>query len=324
MLKENYKKRSAADQTTFLGRLKRDLYINKGYYMMLIPVLIYLIIFAYGPMYGSLIAFKDYTPRLGILGSPWVGFKHFIAFMTSPYFGRVFRNTVVISVTNLLVGFPAPIILALLLNEVQNVHFKKAVQTVSYLPHFISMVVVCSLIKIFTIDTGPINQLLVYITGGTYNPVTMFNESKNFLPIYVISDVWQSMGWGSIIYLSALASIDVEQYEAARVDGAGRFRMMMSITLPSLLPTIIIMLIISVGSIISVGYEKILLLYNEATMDVADVISTYVYRRGLAGESGGNQWSYSTAVGLFNSIINFVLVIITNKISRKVTDISLW
>lgn len=324
MLKENYKKKAAVNQATFLSRLKRDLDINKGYYMMLIPVLIYLIIFAYGPMYGALIAFKDYTPRLGILGSPWVGFKHFKAFMTSPYFGRVFKNTVVISVTNLLASFPAPIILALLLNEIQNIYFKKTVQTLSYLPHFISMVVVCSLIKIFTIDTGPINQLLVFISGGMYKPTTMLNESGKFLPIYVVSDVWQSMGWGSIIYLSALASIDTEQYEAARVDGAGRFRTMISITLPSLLPTIIIMLIIRVGSIINVGYEKILLLYNEATMDVADVISTYVYRRGLAGESGGNQWSYSTAVGLFNSIINFVLVIVTNKISGKISDISLW
>lgn len=291
---------------------------------MLLPVLIYIIIFAYGPMYGALIAFKDYSPRLGILGSPWVSFKHFEAFMTSPYFARVFKNTVTISLSTLVFGFPAPIILALLLNEITNTKFKKTVQTISYLPHFISMVVVCSLIKIFTMDRGVINQLLVMLSGGSYVPTSMLNDSSKFVPIYVISDVWQGIGWGSIIYLSALASIDVEQYEAARVDGAGRFRMMLNITLPSLLPTIIIMLILRVGSIISVGYEKILLLYNEATQDVADVISTYVYRRGLAAESGGNQWSYSTAVGLFNSIINFILIVITNKISGKVSEISLW
>ena len=305
------------NKKSFLCRLARDLNKNKFRYLIILPVIAYYFIFCYKPMYGAIIAFKDYSPALGIMESPWVGFKHFLAFFDSFYFWRILKNTIVMSLASLIFGFPAPILLALLINEVSNRPYKKFVQTVSYIPHFISLVVVCSMIKEFTMDNGIINDFLALFG---FERVTMLNEKQYFVPIYVISNIWQQIGWDSIIYLAALVGINKELYEAADIDGAGKLRQVFYVTLPCILPTIITMLLLKIGNILNVGYEKIILLYNEATYETADVISSYVYRKGLQEF----DWSYSTAVGLFNSVINFTLLIISNKISKKVSETSLW
>ncbi|MCI9625439.1 MAG: sugar ABC transporter permease [Clostridia bacterium] len=298
-------------------RLLRELAKNKYIYIMLVPFLLFYIIFMYGPMYGAMIAFKDFTPKLGILGSPWVGIKHFEAFFGSIYFWRLLRNTISISLQTLVFGFPAPIILALLLNEVRQAWFKKTVQTISYMPHFISLVVVCGIIKIFTGSEGIINDFMVQF-GQERRDLLL--DPALFQPIYVISDIWQKIGWESIIYLAALSGVDQELYEAARIDGAGKWRQLLSVTLPCILPTIVVMLILRVGSMMNIGFEKIILLYNGNTYETADVISSYVYRKGIQEFS----YSFSTAVGLFNSVINFFLVLSANTISKKVNDTSLW
>ena len=303
------------------ARVRKDWRQNWGLYLMVLPVIAWYIIFLYAPMYGAIIAFKDYKPKMGIMGSPWTTplFKHFTSFFTGPYFARLIRNTLNISLTSLVYGFPAPILLALLINELKGKIFPRITQTITYLPHFISLVVICGMIATFTNKNGFINDI-VAIFGGTR--VTMLSKPNYFVPVYVISDIWQGIGWGSIIYLSALAGIDQELYEAARIDGAGRLRQTWNITLPGILPTIIIMLILRIGGLMSVGYEKIILLYNPLTYETAEVISSYVYNKGILG--GVGQYSYSTAVGLFNSVINCVLVIGTNQISKKLTDTSLW
>lgn len=304
-------------KNSFPCRLARDLNKNKFRYLIILPVIAYYFIFCYKPMYGAIIAFKDYSPALGIMESPWVGFKHFLAFFDSFYFWRILKNTIVMSLASLIFGFPAPILLALLLNEVTNRHYKKFVQTVSYIPHFISLVVVCSMIKEFTMDSGIINDFLSLFG---FDRVTMLNEKQYFVPIYVISNIWQQIGWDSIIYLAALTGVSKELYEAAELDGAGKLKQVFYVTLPGILPTIITMLLLKIGNILNVGYEKVILLYNEATYETADVISSYVYRKGLQEF----DWSFSTAVGLFNSVINFTLLIISNKISKKVSETSLW
>jgi putative aldouronate transport system permease protein len=268
-------------------------------------------------MYGTIIAFKDYVPTKGITGSPWVGFKHFESYFNGFYFWRLLSNTILISILELIWGFPAPIILAILLNEIRVKFFKSTVQTITYLPHFISLVVICGMIRDFTSTSGLINDILVFF-GGSRRAMLQYPEL--FRPIYIISGVWQHIGWDSIIYLAALSSIDTEQYEAASIDGAGRFRKMLHITLPGLLPTIIILLVLRMGRMLNVGFEKIILLYNPTTYSTADVISSYVYRRGLQQF----DYSFSSAVGLFNSLINFILIIITNKLSNKISGSGLW
>lgn len=324
MTKKTNKGLNYKNPLSFGERAKRDLIKNRAIYVMLIPAVVYYLIFCYAPMYGAVIAFKNYSPRLGILGSPWVGLEHFKSFLSSPYFFRILKNTLKISLATLIFGFPMPIILALMMNELTHRRFAKLTQTITYLPHFISLVVVCGMIKSFTMDTGFITNLIAKLSFGHWQPVTLLNEPKYFLPVYIISDIWQGMGWGSIIYLSALTSVDQQLYEAAMIDGAGRWKQTLYVTIPGILPMIIIQFILRMGGMLNVGYEKIILLYNEATRSTADVISTFVYRRGLLAEGGSNQWSYSTAVGLFNSVINFILIIVTNKFSRKLTDISLW
>lgn len=297
--------------------LRRDFKANKHTYFLLIPVLCYYFIFCYGPMYGALIAFKDYTPKLGVLSSPWVGFKHFKNFFTSPSFFVVLRNTLNISISSLVFGFPAPVILALLLNELKIKRFSKLVQNATYLPHFISLVVVCGLVKDFTRDTGIVTYLLSFIGVPK---ITLLNYPEYFVPIYVISGIWQRIGWESIIYLAALTVVDAELYEAATIDGANRWKQLLNVTMPGIMPTIVIMFILRTGSILNVGYEKLILLYNDSTLEVADVISTYVYRKGLLEQS----WSFSTAVNMFNSVVNLVFLLSANFISRKVNDASLW
>lgn len=289
----------------------------KYIYLMAIPMLIYYYLFCYVPMYGASIAFKDFSPKLGIAGSPWVGLKHFESFFNNVYFSRLLGNTLGLSLLNLAFGFPAPILLAILLNEVRQNWFKRTVQTISYLPHFISVMVICGMIVDFTSSGGVINDLLSLF--GAKRQTMLLNPSL-FPAIYVISEIWQSVGWGSIVYLAALTAVDPALYEAARMDGAGKLKQIWHVTLPGIAPTIVVMLILKLGSMMSIGSEKILLLYNSNTYATADVISTYVYRKGLLE----SNFSFSTAVGLFNSMINFALVLGSNYISRKVNDTSLW
>ncbi len=273
-------------------------------------------------MYGLIIAFKNFTPARGIWASPWAdnfGLEHFINFFQSHYFWRLLKNTLVISVTSILVTFPAPIILALLLNEVRNKKYKKVVQTLSYMPHFISTVVICSMIHLFVGGDGFITQMLETF-GITEGGTSLLSNENMFIPIYVISGLWQTIGWSAIIYISALAGIDQELYEAARIDGANRWKQTLHITLPGIMVTIIMMFILKIGTVMSLGHEKIILLYNPGIYNTADVISSYVYRKGLLE----SNWSFSAAVGLFNSVINLALVIVSNKISKKTTDMGLW
>ncbi len=292
---------------------------NRELYILMLPVVIYFLLFHYKPMLGLIIAFQDFKPRLGYFDSPWVGLTHFINFFTGPYFGSRLWNTLKISLSTLVIGFPAPILFALLMNELRGKWFPRAVQTVTYLPHFISMVVVCAMIKEFTEAGGFINSI-AKIFG--YDGRSMLNVSELFLPIYVISNVWQGIGWGSIVYLAALTSIDMQLYEAARIDGAGRWKQTLHVTIPGILPTIVTMFIMRCGQIMSVGHEKIILLMTPSTQEAADVISTFVYRMVFANPNP--QYSFSAAVGLFNSVVNFALVIIANTVSKKLSNTSLW
>lgn len=301
---------------SFLYRASRDWKMNFDLYLLIVPVIAFYILFHYRVMYGAIIAFKDYVPKLGIWGSPWVGLKHFKAFFKSPNFPVLLRNTLTISCASIIFGFPAPIILALLINELRNKAFAGVVKTCSYLPHFISLVVACAIVKSFVSNTGLIGHLVNSITGGD---VSLLNNAKYFVPIYIASDLWQEVGWSSVIYLAALAGVDAELYETAEMDGAGIWVKLIHITIPSIMPTIMIMLIMRLGGVLSVGYEKIILLYNPMTYDTADVITSYVYRKGLQEFS----YSFSTAVGLFNSVINFMLLLITNHLSKKYSEISL-
>ena len=309
------KKGAAKTSSASLGK---RMWKNRELYILVLPVVIYFLLFQYKPMLGLIIAFEEnYNPRKGYFGSGFVGFKHFYDFFTSHFFVSRVWNTLKISLTTLVFGFPAPILFALLMNELRGKWFPRVVQTVTYMPHFISMVVLCAMIREFVESGGFINQ---FATLFGYDGANMLNKSELFLPIYVISNIWQGMGWGSIVYLAALTSIDMQLYEAAKIDGAGRWKQTLYVTIPAILPTIVTMFIMRCGQIMSVGYEKIILLYNESTREAADVISTYVYRLGLVNR----QYSYSTAVGLFNSVINFVLVIMANAISRRLSETSLW
>jgi putative aldouronate transport system permease protein len=302
---------------TLLTTIKSDLIGNKLVYLMALPMLAYYLVICYYPMYGASIAFRDYSPMKGISQSPWIGLENFTSFFHSYYFLRVLKNTLMINIYSLIFGFPAPIILALLINEVRSRTFKKSVQTISYLPHFISTVVMCGMMIDFLSTNGVVNDLIVAL-GGTRSNLLM--QPQLFQPLYVISGIWQDAGWAAIIYLAALSAINSELYEAAVIDGANRWKQTLSVTIPCLMPTIIIMLILRMGEMMSVGYEKIILLYNPLTYSTADVISSFVYRKGLLEFS----YSYSTAVGLFNSFLNFILLISANWISRKTNETSLW
>lgn len=311
------KKRLAGKKMSVMVRLRNDLNKNGCLYLMLLPVVAFFLVFHYYPMYGAQIAFKDFSPGLGILGSPWVGFKHFISFFESRYFERVVRNTLLINLKDIIFGFPAPILLALMINEVTNRYYKKAVQTISYLPHFVSQVVMCGLLFEFCSLDGLFNSIRNFFG---LESTAILQHAEWFQGIYVASGIWQGVGWGSIIYLSALASIDQEQYESAIIDGAGKLKQMLYITLPNIVPTIMIMLILRIGQMMNIGVEKVMLLYNPMTYETADVISTFVYRKGILEAS----YSFSSAVGLFNSVINFVLLVTVNLVSKKTTETSLW
>lgn len=298
-------------------RLLMNIKQHPWFYVMIIPAIAYFIVFHYAPMYGVIIAFQDYKPFKGISGSAWVGFKHFSDFITGPFFWRLLRNTLSINIGMLLFGFPLPILFALLLNEVRSTGFKRVVQTITYMPHFVSSVVVCGLMVIFCRSDGILTYVLKFIGFPESNLLTF---KQYFQGLYIGMNIWQELGWDSIIYFAALTSIDVSLYEAARVDGAGRWRQMWHITLPGIAPTIVILLILRIGNLMSLGWDRIYLLYNDMVMETADVISTYVYRTGMLQV----QYSYATAVGLMNSIVNIVLLFSANFISRKVSDSSLW
>ena len=300
-----------------LTDIKKDFKENKIIYLMLSPIILYFIIFNYIPMLGLLMAFQDYNFAGGIFDSKFVGFKHFIDFFNSIHFFRVIRNTFLLSAYDMLFGFPAPIIFALLLNEVKNKYFKKTVQTVSYMPFFISMVVVAGIIVDFTKTNGVISQIVSLFGGEKTNWLA---KPEYFRTIFVSSNIWQSLGFNSIIYLAALAGVDQELYQAANLDGASRWKQMWHITLPGISSTIITLLILRAGSLLSVGSEKILLLYTPLTYETADVISTFVYRKGLQEF----KYDFATAVGLFNSVINLVLIIFANKLSKKFSETSLF
>ncbi len=290
---------------------------NKLLYWLILPSLIFLFIFNYIPMGGLIIAFQDYSFTRGIWGSEWIGFENFTDFFSGMYFGRTLGNTLALSGLDLLFNFPAAIILALMLNEVRSARFKRTIQTVSYMPHFISMVVAAGLIKEFCDSSGVISSLAVQLGG---KPQSYISQPQYFRSIFTISEIWKSVGFNSIVYLAALSGISEELYEAARIDGAGRWRQLFHVTFPGLLPTVIIMLILRCGAIMNVNFEKVLLLYSPSTYATADIISTYVYRMGIIKQKIG----FSTAVGLFNSVISLILVLGVNKLSKMYTETSMF
>lgn len=303
------------------SKFKRNLTIivkDWQLYTLLILPIIYYVVFKYGPMLGNVIAFRRYVPGGSVFGEEWVGLKYFKLFISDPTFWNVFKNTLVISVLQLVIGFPFPIIFALLLNEIRAKKFKKFVQTVSYLPYFLSTVVVAGMIQeLLSPTSGVVNMVIKHFTGHT---IAFLSLPQWFRTVYVSSGVWQGLGWGAILYLAALTNINMELYESAKIDGANRWQQTLHVTIPGIMPTIVILLILNIGSLLAVGYEKIMLLYNPLTYSTADVLSTYLYRMGLES----NNFSYATAIGLFESIIGLILVSAANWLSKKFTETSLW
>ncbi|MCT4544887.1 MAG: ABC transporter permease subunit [Vallitalea sp.] len=291
---------------------------NKYLFLLLLPVIVYFIIFHYVPMYGAIISFKEFYPRLGIWGSKWVGLEHFKRLFSGIYFFPVLRNTLIISFGKLLFGFPAPIILCILLNEVRRKRFKKAVQTITYLPHFISWVVLAGIVmEVLSPSRGIINYIIQAIG---FDPIFFIAEKNWFRKVVVSSSIWRNTGWETVIYMAAIVGINPQLYESAEIDGANRFKKIFHITLPSITPTIIIMLIFAIGRIITDDFDQIYNLLNAKVMDVGDVISTYTYRVGLEQMN----YSYSAAVGLFKNIISLVMVMTSNFIAKKISGNSLW
>jgi putative aldouronate transport system permease protein len=297
--------------------LRLELKRNNALYIMIIPPVVLIILFSYLPMFGVMIAFKDYNLALGVLRSPWVGFKYFIQFFNDPFFGRIVSNTFILASLGILIGFPAPIIFALFVNEIPGTRFKRIVQSISYLPYFISTVVIISLLMILFSPDGIVNSFIAAIGAETQ---VFFSDSKWFRPLFIGSGLWKGIGFGSIIYLAAMAGVNPELYESAMIDGAGKLRRMWSITLPSIMPTIRILFILEMGGLFDVGFEKVFLMYNPAIYRTADVISTYVYRRGI----GNMEYDYATAIGLLNSVISFILVFVSNKVSQRMSGEGLW
>ena len=294
---------------------------NWDLWVFVLPGMIITFIFSYIPLYGLQIAFKDYKVIDGILGSDWAGLEHFMAFFRDPYFEPILWNTIRISLYSF-ATFPCSIIFALMINELTNHKFKKTVQMISYMPHFISTVVVCAMVHMFfNVDGGIVNNAIVALGG---EPVPFMYKAKYFDHLYVWSGVWQGIGWGTIIYLANLSNVSPDLIEAARIDGASRWDVVVHINIPTILPTVVIMLILRVGSIMGVGFEKVFLLQTDLNLSASRVISTYVYERTLGAGGTTAYWDYSAAIGLFNTFINLILIILTNTIARKVSDIALW
>ena len=301
-----------------LGKtLAKEFKRNWVLYVMMVPALVYFLLYCYFPMFGLVIAFQDYRVGDSFLGGKFVGFKHFTDFFQSYYFGRLIKNTFLLSMGVLIFGYPVPLIFALLLNEVRHLKFKKLAQTVTYLPHFISLVVICGLILDFTKMDGLINTL-IKACGG--EPIPFMTKPEWFKPVYIISDIWSSFGWNSIIFIAALLGIDQEQYEAASLDGAGRLKKILYISIPGITPVIMTTLLMRLGRVMSLGFEKVFNLYNASTYETADIISTFVYRQGILNAN----YSSAAAIGLFNAVINLALVGAANRVSKKLTESSLW
>ncbi|MEK4250557.1 ABC transporter permease [Paenibacillus sp. FSL W7-1287] len=301
-----------------MNNLGRSIVRDRQLLIIFIPCLVFYLLFRYGPLYGLIIAFKDYSVFKGIIESPWVGFDNFIKFFNAIEFWQLFRNTFLLGFLTLVFSFPVPILLALLLNEVRISWFKKGVQTASYLPTFLSVVIISSMIIDFLSPTnGIINRLLVMLG---FESKYFLIDPNWFRPIYILSEIWTNAGYESIVYLAAIAGISPTLYEAAKVDGASRFKMIFNVTLPSILPTVLIMLILKTGNMITIGYEKVLLLYNTMTYEVADVFSTFVYRKGLLA----NDYSYGAAVGLFEAFVAMALLLISNYASKRMGGSGLW
>ncbi|MGX7420642.1 ABC transporter permease [Carnobacterium gallinarum] len=291
---------------------------HKWLYIMLVPPVVYFLIWCYGPMYGVIIAFKNYSPAIGIFNSPWVGMENFQRFFDSYFFGEIIGNTLRLSIYSLLVGIPFPIILALMFNELKNRYFKSTVQTISYIPNFISVVVVIGMVLFFTSPVdGVFNTILAFFGQ---KPIDFMGSTKIFPHIYVWSGIWQSVGWGTLIYTAAMSGISQDQYEAAHLDGASKLQAIRHITIPAIMPTIVINTILATGGILGVGFEKILLMQNDMNLPVSEVISTYVYKAGVIGA----DFSFSTAIGLFNNIINFSVLVLVNYFAKRVGETSLW
>ena len=287
-------------------------------YLLILPAVLFSLIFCYQPMYGAQIAFRNFKIKKGILGSDWVGLKHFIRFFQSANFFTLLKNTLGINLCSLIFGFPLPIILALLLNETRSTKFRKTVQMITYMPHFISTVAICSLTLLFLdADSGIINILLNKLGVAHKDYMT---DPGSFWAIYVITDIWQNVGWNAIIYVAALTSVDMEVIEASYIDGVSRLQKIWYIDIPYILPTVIVLFILQAGKMMNIGFEKILLLQNALNMSASDVISTYVYRLGIEDA----QYSYTTAIGLFNSVVNVVILIVVNKMANRLSNTSLW
>lgn len=310
--------KAKADRLSKPGSWRRDLVKNKSLYILAIPLIAYFLIFNYGPMFGLVMAFQDFKPARGIFGSDFVGLKNFIDFFTSPNFVTVLRNTFVISALGLFIGFPLSIAFALLINEIHAKWFKKTVQTISYMPYFVSTIVLCGLIIEFCSSRGLITNLLVDM--GVLERQNLLQNPDYFWAINLISDEWQGLGYGSIVFIAAITNVSGELHEAAAIDGANRLQRVWHITLPGIKPMVVTMLILKCGTLLTVGFDKILNLYNSSIYSTADVISTYVQRVGL----NGGQYGYATAVGLFNSVVNLVLLLLANYVSSKYAEQSLF
>ena len=299
-------------------KLGKNIRKNIGLYIMLAIPLAWYIIFKYIPMYGLQIAFRRFNPTLGITKSPWVGITYFKQFFESYYFKDILWNTVSLSLFTMVIGFPMPIILALLINEIKNTKFKKAIQNITYMPNFLSIVVIVSMLTLFSNrDYGLFNKITGLFGAA---PVDFMSKPNYFQPLYVFSNVWQYMGFNAIIYIAALSSVDQELYEAASIDGATRMQKIIHISIPCIMSTIIVLFIMRIGNLMSVGFEKVYLMQNSVTLSASEVISTFIYKNGI--QKG--QFSYSTAVGMFNSVLNFILLISANFISKKSTKTGLW
>ena len=303
----------ASGRYRLLKQIKRYRYI----YLMILPVLLYYLIFHYATMYDAVIAFQNYKPMKGISGSRFIGLKHFISFLESPYAWRTIRNTLVLNAYMIAFSFTSAIIFALMINQMQDGKYKRVVQTVTYMPHFISIVVVCGILVEFSESNALFNDVIALLGGERSS---LLSDPRKFRPIYVLSDIWQNVGWGTIIYLATLSGVDQSLHEAATIDGAGRLQRIWHVNIPALVPVIVVQLIMRFGQMMSIGYEKVILLYNASTYETADVISSYVYRRGLYEM----DYSYGAAVGLFNSVINLIVLFFANTLSRRLTENSLW
>ncbi len=298
--------------------LRKRLWKAKWFYLLMLPGLVYFVVYKYVPMWGILMAFENYMPNKGIIGSDWVGLKHFVNFFSGDKFGMLFRNTMIISVGSLLLSFPIPIILALMLNEVRHNNYKKSIQTILYLPHFLSSVVICSLVYVlFSTEDGIINQIIMSLGGQKLN---VLMNKDTYYSLFIGTGIWQGAGWGTIIYLAALAGVDLQLYEAAKIDGANRRHQLMYITIPSLLAIIMTQLVLNLGNVLDVSVEKTLLLSNAMNREVSEVFDSFVYNRGIVN----GEYSYSTAVGLFKSSVGVILVLGANWLSKKVTDEAIY